>query len=308
MKPRLIVHGGAWDIPADLEAAHVQGVWQAAAEVFPRLQEGMSALDAVEAAVRILEDDPTFDAGRGAVLNARGEIELDAMIMDGATLRFGAVAAVQRILHPITLARAVMERTTHCFLVGSEALQFARSVGIPEVDPQELLTERELVYYREHVQNNPNFTARVAFGPTPMDTVGAVALDQKGNLAAATSTGGTPGKLPGRVGDSPVVGAGAYADNEYGAASATGWGEYILRILLSKLACDLLAGLPAEEAARIAISLLEQRVHGWGGVILIDKQGHYGFAHNTPKMAFAYVTETGEVVAAVAAERKLAAD
>jgi beta-aspartyl-peptidase (threonine type) len=299
MEPRLIVHGGAWDIPDGQVEDHIRGVRRAVSEVFPRLRNGLSALDAVEAAVNVLEEDPTFDSGRGAVLNAQGEIELDAMIMEGAELRYGAVAAVQDILHPVTLARAVMERTEHCFLVGSGAQQFARRIGMPAVQPQELLTEREWNYYQQHVQNNPNYTARQAFEPAPMDTVGAVALDCQGNLAAATSTGGTAGKLPGRVGDSPLLGAGAYADNTSGAASATGWGEYIMRVLLSKTACDLLLSLPADEAARRAVRVLEARVRGLGGVILIDRHGHYGLAHNTPRMAFAYAEPEGQITAGI---------
>ncbi len=298
MQPRLIVHAGAWDIPKEQEAEHLAGIRRAVSEVFPRLEAGMPALDAVEAAVRVLEEDPALNAGRGAVLNARGEIELDAMLMDGKELRVGAVAAVRNILHPVSLARAVMERSEHCFLVGQGALEFARTLGIPEVDPQELLTERELIYYREHVQGNGHCTAAATFGAVPADTVGAAAMDLQGNLAAATSTGGAPGKLPGRVGDSPLVGAGAYADNQTGAASATGWGEYIMRVVLTKTACDLLTDLSAQEAARAAIAVLEQRVHGLGGLIVIDRHGNYGFAHNTPKMAFALMDPGKRVIVA----------
>jgi len=299
MEPRLIVHGGAWDIPDQQVEDHMRGVRRAVSRVFPRLQDGLSALDAVEAAVNVLEEDPTFDSGCGAVLNAQGDIELDAMIMEGAELRYGAVAAVQNILHPVTLARAVMERTEHCFLVGGGAQQFARRIGMAEVDPTELLTEREWTYFQQHVQNNPHYTARQAFQPAPMDTVGAVALDRDGNVAAATSTGGTAGKLPGRVGDSPLLGAGAYADNTSGAASATGWGEFIMRVLLSKTACDLLLSLPAEEAARRAVHVLETRVRGLGGVILIDKHGHYGLAHNTPRMAYAFAETDAHITAGI---------
>jgi beta-aspartyl-peptidase (threonine type) len=226
------------------------------------------------------------------------------MLMEGATLRYGAVAAVRNLLHPVSLARAVMERTEHCLLVGTGAEEFACSIGMPQVDPRELLTEREWDYYVQHVQSNRSYTARESFEPAPMDTVGAVAMDQLGNLAAATSTGGTAGKLPGRVGDSPLIGAGAYADNSSGAASATGWGEYIMRVLLSKTACDLLLTLPAPQAARQAIRVLETRVQGLGGVILIDRHGNYGLAHNTPKMAFAYVDTRGQVVADIRAEHK----
>jgi len=298
MKPKLIVHGGAWSIPEAVETDHIHGVRQSVAEVYPVLQKGMPALDAVEAAVKIMEKDTTFDAGRGAFLNARGEIELDAMIMDGKTLNFGAVAAVQNIFHPITLARAIMEKTEHCFLAGKGAQIFASQIGMTELDPRDLLTPRELQFYKQ-IKDDPNFYTHQPFEPLPKGTVGAVAMDTQGNLAAATSTGGTPRKLPGRVGDSPIIGAGTYANNKYGAASATGWGESIMKILLSKTACDLLKEKTAEEAAQISIELLEESVQGWGGVILIDKNGNYGFANNTTKMAFAYAEPSGEIIAKI---------
>ncbi len=298
MKPRLIVHGGAWSIPDKLDQAHIQGVREAVSQIYPQLEDGISALDAVESAVKILEQDPTFDAGRGAFLNAIGEIELDAMIMDGSTLNFGAVMAVQNMLHPITIARYIMEKTEHCMLAGSGAQNFARQMGIETVDPRDLLTERELEFYQQ-IKNDPSFKSKDPFEPHPKGTVGAVAMDKNGNLAAATSTGGTPRKLPGRVGDSPIVGAGTYADNEIGACSATGWGESIMKVMLSKTACDLLKDCSADIAAENSIQTLEKRVQGWGGVILINKKGHYGFAHNTTKMAFAYADESGNVISKI---------
>jgi beta-aspartyl-peptidase (threonine type) len=297
-KVSLIVHGGAWNIPGELVADHIKGVRRAVAEVFPMLRDGLPALDAVEAAVRILEGDPTFNAGRGSCLNALGEIELDALIMDGSSLNLGAVAAIQNVLHPIAVARMVMERTEHCLLVGPAAQSFAHQMGVRLEDPHELMTARERVFYAK-VRSDPSFTTREPYEPLPMDTVGAVALDKWGNLAAATSTGGTAGKFPGRVGDSPLVGAGAYADNLCGAASATGWGEAIMRVLLSKTACDLLKDHSAQKAAEMAVGSLQQRVQGVGGIILIDRLGNYGFAHNTSKMAFAYAHPSGEVVARI---------
>jgi len=298
-RPSLIVHGGAWSIPPDLQADHIEGVHRAVAEVFPSLQDGLSALDAVEAAVTILEEDPTFNAGRGSCLNAEGKIELDAIIMDGATLNLGAVAAIQDVLHPVRVARAVMEHTEHCLLVGAGAQSLAQQMGTTRLDPRELLTTRKVAFHDE-IRDMPSYTTRTPFEPSSMGTVGAVARDNRGNLAAATSTGGTPGKLPGRVGDSPLVGAGAYADNERGAASATGWGESIMRVLLSKSACDLVAHHPPMDAAQMAMDLLEERVQGLAGIILIDRLGNYGFAHNTSKMAFAYARRSGKVVARIA--------
>ncbi|MCI0494087.1 isoaspartyl peptidase/L-asparaginase [candidate division KSB1 bacterium] len=299
MKPGIIVHGGAWSIPDEYDNDHIQGVYHAVAEIYPHLKNGMSALDAVEFAVKNLEADPTFDAGRGAFLNAIGEIELDAIIADGATLNFGAVAAVQNILHPVSLARLVMERTEHTFLVGTGAQLFARKNGIPELRPEALLTPRELEFY-EQIKNDPKFYSHKPFEPKPNGTVGAVAIDVAGNLAAATSTGGTPRKHPGRVGDSPIIGAGAYADNTLGAASATGWGESIMKILMSKTACDLLQSHSAKVAAEMAVDLLRERVNGWGGIILIDRNGNIGFAHNTTKMAFAYADPSGNIIAKIA--------
>ena len=301
MKARLIVHGGAWNIPEQYESDHLAGVRRTVAEVFPRLQEGGSALDAVEAAVNMLEEDPTFNAGRGATLNAVGEIELDAMIMDGGTLNLGAVAAIRNVLHPVSVARLVMERTEHCLLVGAGAQRFARQMGVPEASPAELLTAREVEFYRKS-RDDPSFRTITPFESRPSDTVGAVAMDNEGNLAAATSTGGTAGKLPGRVGDSPLAGAGTYADNACGAVSATGWGEAVIKTLLAKTACDLMYHHPAQVAAESAVEVLRRRVQGLAGIILIDRRGGYGFAYSTPKMAFAYAAPSGEVVAHIKKE------
>ena len=303
MIPRLIVHGGAWDIPDEFVDDHVAGVKRAVDEIFPLLQKGMSALDAVEKAVNILEEDPTFDAGRGAFLNASGNIELDALIMDGKRLDFGAVCAVANLLNPVTLARKVMGARDFRILVGEGAMQFARECGMEEVDPRELLTDRELDFY-EKIKNDETFSPLNAFsgfgpGETPSDTVGAVALDADGNLACATSTGGTPRKHPGRVGDSPIIGSGGYADNELGAASSTGYGESILRVMLCKTACDFLrTGTPMDAATR-SMDVLLKRGEGYGGVIMISPDGGYGFAHNTPRMAFAYADDAGETRARI---------
>jgi beta-aspartyl-peptidase (threonine type) len=294
MTPRLIVHGGAWNIPDEMDQAHLNGVHKAIEKVYPLLVAGMSALEAVEAAVNSLEADPTFDAGKGSFLNEIGEIELDAMIMDGRDLNFGAVAAVQNILHPVSLAKLVMEKSEHAMLVGRGAQQFADQMNIKQLSPEELLTERELTFY-DQIKNDPDFLTHHPFEGDSHDTVGAVALDVNGNLAAATSTGGTARKAQGRVGDSPIIGAGAYADNQLGAASATGWGESIMKVLLTKALCDYFVNTDSMQAAKAAIELLSKKVNGLGGVIGINAKGQYGFAYNTPKMAFAYANEHGEV-------------
>lgn len=301
MTPKLIVHGGAWNIPDEYDAAHLNGVSNAVKVVYPKMSEGLSALDAVEAAVNILEEDPTFDSGRGAFLNERGEVELDAMVMDGRNLDFGAVAALQNILHPVSVSRKVMEETEHCMLVGDGALIFAKKMGFEELPAEALLTERELVFF-EKIKKEGSFKTHhpFEFQDAPMDTVGAVALDINGNIAAATSTGGTARKLVGRVGDSPICGAGAYADNELGGASATGWGESIMKILLSKTAVDLLGSREAMAAAQESIHILQKKVNGLGGIIGINKSGEYAFAHNTPKMAYAYWdTINGELISRI---------
>ncbi len=298
MIPKLIVHGGAWNIPENLHQAHIEGCRRAVEEVYPGLRDGLPALDAVEQAVHILEDDPTFDAGRGAFLNAAGEIELDAIICDGRTLDFGAVAAVQNMLHPVSAARLVMEKSEHCLLVGHGAQEFLRQHQFPEVAVEELLTDRELEYYKK-IRSDPGFTTRKPFEPHPKGTVGAVAMDSHGNLAAATSTGGTPRKLPGRVGDSPIIGAGAYADGNLGAASATGFGESIMKILLSRTVCDAFNENTAMQAAREGIRLLAERVNGLGGIIGIKRDGEYGYHHNTERMAMAFYDPQKGIVSGI---------
>jgi len=297
----VVVHGGAWAIPDDAVGAHLRGCSRAAEVGSEALARGGTAVDAVEAAVREMEDDPTYDAGRGAFLNREGAIELDACIMDGSSLRAGSVAAVRNILHPVTLARRVMELTDHVMLVGEGANMFAAEVGIPTVPEEELLVGRELERWRR-LREDPLFKARVIFEPpaaarradgveggaTRGDTVGAVALDRDGHMAAATSTGGTPKKRMGRVGDSPIVGAGAYADDAAGAVSATGWGEPIMRACLS---LRVLSPAPPagglEAAARAALQDMLGRFDGRGGVVCVAPGGEVAAVFTTPRMAHA---------------------
>jgi beta-aspartyl-peptidase (threonine type) len=298
-RPALIVHGGAWDIPDDQVDAHISGCRRAAEIGWGLLREGAKAVDAVEAAVRVMEDDPTYNAGRGSHLNVAGEVELDALIMEGATLNAGSVAAVQHIANPVSLARLVMEKTEHVMLAGQGAERFAREHRVPLCPTEALLVGRELERWRE-LQQDPSWRTPQAFGADRFDTVGAVALDIHGNIAAATSTGGTPKKLPGRVGDSPLIGCGAYADNQTGGVSATGWGESLMKVVMSKTTCDFMArGLDAQQAAESAVQLLADRVKGLGGVIVVDTLGRIGMAHNTPRMAHAYATADGDIVARI---------
>jgi L-asparaginase / beta-aspartyl-peptidase len=293
--PCIAVHGGAGhpgpDDPASSgapDAPRLVGVRRAAEEGFAVLARGGSALDAVEVAVRILEDDPTYNAGVGACLGADGEAELDASIMDGATLRCGAVAAVRDVLNPVALARLVLERSEHVLLAGAGASLFARSVGVAAIENGRLVTAAQRARWEAAVR------ARQA--PAGHGTVGAVARDAAGHLAAATSTGGTAMKRPGRIGDTPLVGCGTYADDALAAVSCTGHGERIIQLTLARHAADLAGrGLSAEDAAREAVRLLGERVRGEGGLIVIAPHGPPGFAHNTPLMSRAWTDGTGAV-------------
>jgi len=296
-----MVHGGAWRIAEETHADHVAGTRAAAQAGWDVLCQGGSALDAVEVAVRAMEDDPAFDAGVGSVLNRAGDIEVDAMIMDGRTLALGAVAAVRGIKNPVSLARVIMQDTDHCILVAEGARRFAEEKGIRLCAAAELTVPREIERFRK-LQEVPDYHLSDEFTPDPMDTVGAVAIDQAGDIAAATSTGGVHFKLPGRVGDSPLVGSGAYADNLTGGASATGHGESIMRVLLSKTATDAIGrGLSVQEAADYAIRYMYERVGGYGGLILVDHRGETAFAYNTQHMAVAWVDARGAVHARVKA-------
>ena len=301
----VVVHGGAGNIPAELHAGFEAGCGVAAAAGWSVLARGGSALDAVETAVRILEDDPVFDAGRGAHLNRDGDVELDAAIMDGRTLMAGAVAAVRRIANPISLARRVLSDSEHVFLVSTGAERFAAQMGIPLCDPRDLIVARERMTWekrRDELAAQP--LAPQAGPPTASPstgTVGAAALDMDGNLAVGNSTGGTFFKYPGRVGDTPIIGCGLYADNALGAAVCTGVGEQIMKTVLAKTTVDQIALVGhAATAAKVAIGYFERRIGGQGGVICMSPAGEVGWAFSTPHMGYAYRTEGME-----AAEAKL---
>jgi beta-aspartyl-peptidase (threonine type) len=283
MNPSLILHGGAGVQDPTLREARMQGLRRAYDAAWTILQQGGSALDAVVRAVVELENEPVFNAGVGSCLTEDGEIEMDASVMEGTTFRVGAVGAVRTMRNPILLAKALMETERHIFLVGDGAERFARTQGFPVATCEDLLTERQLRRWQ---------TAQTKDEP---GTVGAVALDKAGHLAAATSTGGIFNKQAGRIGDSPIIGAGTYADDALGASSATGQGEAIIRTTLTRTAVEFLrGGKDPMQAARAAIEFLKKRTADEGGLVLLDSFGRVGYAYNTAAMSLAFVS--GETV------------
>jgi beta-aspartyl-peptidase (threonine type) len=301
--PTLLVHGGAWAIPDDMIEAHKNGVSNALAIGYALLQDGATAVEAVEAAVTILEDDETFDAGRGSFLTRDGRVQLDALLMDGSNLRAGGVACVERLRNPIQAARLVLDKSPHVYFVGAGAEDFAHQHGMALIDNSELVLDRErdrlAAAQADARAGRPDLTfAGDDKSPETAlkshDTVGAVALDSHGNLAAATSTGGTLNKAPGRVGDSSLIGCGCYADNRSAAVSLTGWGEPIMKLVLGKWAVDRVQqGSAPEQAAPDAIGYLYKRLQGHGGIILLGPDGRFGIAHNTPRMAYGIANKDG---------------
>jgi L-asparaginase / beta-aspartyl-peptidase len=295
-QPVLLIHGGAWAMPDDAVAAHENGIANALAAGYALLEKGASAVDAVEAAVAVMEDDDTFDAGRGSFLTQDGRVQMDALLMNGENLRTGGVACVERLRNPIRAARLVLDYSPHVYFVGTGAERFARQNGMALVDNTELIVPRErerlMAFQKAELEGATDTTFS---GPLDShDTVGAVALDANGNIAAGTSTGGTLSKAPGRVGDSSLIGCGCYADNLSAAVSLTGWGEPIMKLVLGKWAVDrVAAGASPQEAAQAAIDYLFARLGGHGGMILLGPDGRVGLAHNTPRMAWGLQTSTG---------------
>jgi beta-aspartyl-peptidase (threonine type) len=271
----LVVHGGAGTIRPEVEDASKAGVERALARGWAILKAGGSGLDACEQAIVELEDDPAFNAGVGSHLNREGKAQLDAILMDGAALRAGAVAAVERIRNPIRLARLVLERGEPVLLAGAGAEAFAQEYGMPLCDPADLVTPVESERWRGRANS------------THLGTVGAVALDSAGNLYAGTSTGGIFLKHPGRVGDSPLIGCGCFADNESAAVSCTGKGELIMKVVMAKSAADFVAaGQHPQAAAEAALNLLERKTGGKAGLILVDRAGRIGVSFSTPHMSW----------------------
>lgn len=292
--PVIIVHGGAGKWPRNRQDAGLRGVERAADVGFRTLRQGGSAMNAVEAAVVSMEDDPVFNAGTGSTLNLLGEIETDAAVMDGKSLQGGGVALLRTVKNPIRLARIVMEKTNHVLLAGDGAQRVAAAFKLPEANlrvekrveewqkARAKLGRGQLVNYEKNRR-----LSRTILPLKTLDTVGALALDKKGDLAAGCSTGGVSLKLPGRIGDSAILGAGLYADNERGAATATGIGEIAMRLVISKKAVDLMSCENAEQAAENTVRMAGLKIGRGLGMITLHKNGGFGVAHNTPNLCWA---------------------
>jgi len=301
---KLVVHGGAGTITRekmtpDMEQQYRAKLAEALQEGYKVLKSGGSSMDAIEAAIRVMEDSPLFNAGKGAVFTSAGTNELDASVMDGASLKAGAAAALRRVKNPISLARLVMDKSRHVMMAGEGAEEFARRQGMKPVSRKYFFTEhrwRQLQEARKkEMQRSAN---RLALNETYLGTVGAVALDQEGRLAAGTSTGGMTNKRPGRVGDSPVIGAGTYADNRTCAVSATGEGEYIIRLGVARDISALMEyqGKSVNEAADMVVMEKLARLGGTGGVIAMDRNGNHAWPFNTSGMYRGFIDADGKIV------------
>ena len=298
----LMIHGGAGALKhiraegSETEFARsIHGVLEQGREI---LVKGGTALDAVEACAILLENDPLYNAGRGSVLNEYGEVELDAAIMNGSDLAAGAVAGIKNIKNPIALARKVLEQSEHVLLIGHGAMEFAELCGVECLPEEYFVIDSRVRQLREAQQiGRMMLDHEDAVEPQQkLGTIGAVALDLKGDLAAATSTGGIVNKRWGRVGDSPIIGAGVFADNETCAVSATGYGEQFLRTVLSKTISDLIyfKGMSAKTAALAGIDYLVDKVNGLGGVVVIDRKGQCAAGHSTSGMIYGWIEQGGE--------------
>nr|XP_046258940.1 isoaspartyl peptidase/L-asparaginase [Scatophagus argus]XP_046258942.1 isoaspartyl peptidase/L-asparaginase [Scatophagus argus]XP_046258943.1 isoaspartyl peptidase/L-asparaginase [Scatophagus argus]XP_046258944.1 isoaspartyl peptidase/L-asparaginase [Scatophagus argus]XP_046258945.1 isoaspartyl peptidase/L-asparaginase [Scatophagus argus] len=285
MLPVVVVHGGAGHVPRERSEMSISGVCSAARAGYAVLQGGGSSMDAVVEAVSQLENNPSFNAGCGSVLNINGDVEMDAFVMDGKTLGNGAVSTVRNIANPIQLARLVMDKTNHACLTAEGANRFARSMGVPEVPQESLITEYSRWRWKQNLEPDAN---PVECQMGKMGTVGAVAVDSEGNVACATSTGGILNKMEGRVGDTPCIGCGGYADNQIGAVSTTGHGEAIMKVVLARLILfHMEQGQSVEAASDLGLACMKSRVAGLGGVITVDPQGHWTARFNSLQMAWA---------------------
>ncbi|KAK4324318.1 hypothetical protein Pmani_005034 [Petrolisthes manimaculis] len=291
LEPVVCVHGGAWDIPENLWTDSIEGVKLAARRGYQVLDDGGSVVDAAEAAVVVLEDCPAFDAGKGSVLTYDEEVEMDAIIMRGSGLEAGAVAAIRNIANPVKVARLIMEKSPHILLAGEGANKFAEAHGVKQVDPDTLVTpDARLELEKYKTFNKAVYSLFNKSDQKGCDTVGCVVVGSSGATAAATSTGGITAKMPGRVGDSPIVGAGAYADDQTGAVSTTGHGESIIKVCLARHIVSLIEkGQTPKDSIRDSLQYMESRVKGFGGAIAVSRIGQVATHFSTPRMPWAYV-------------------
>jgi len=291
----LAIHGGTSDsteLTPELERSIHEGLTQALKAGFLALKEKGTSLDGVEAAVRSLEDNPLFNAGKGAVFTREGVNELDSSIMEGKTKKAGSVASVTTIKNPITAARAVMEKTKHVMLVGDGAEKFASKEGLDIVDPSYFRTDRRWKEHVDQLKKSAGVARHYSLG-----TTGAVALDSKGNLAAGTSTGGLTNKMHGRIGDSPIIGAGTFADNETCAISATGVGEYFIRFSVAHEISSLIRykGWKIARASDELIQKQLKKMGAEGAVIALDPKGNLAMSYNSEFLPRGYVTREGKI-------------
>ncbi|KAG7511738.1 isoaspartyl peptidase/L-asparaginase [Solea senegalensis] len=285
MLPVVVVHGGAGQIPKQRTEQSTLGVCTAVRAAYTILRGGGSSMDAVVEAVTQMEDNPSFNAGHGSVLNAKGGVEMDAIVMEGKTLGSGAVSAVRNIANPVQLARLVMDKTSHACLTAEGASQFARAMGVPEVPEESLITEYSRMRWTKNLAPEAN---PVECQMGKMGTVGAVAVDSEGNIACATSTGGMLNKMEGRVGDTPCIGSGGYADNNVGAVSTTGHGEAIMKVTLARLILfHMEQGHSVEAASDLGLAYMKSRVAALGGVVTVDPRGHWAARFSSRQMSWA---------------------
>jgi len=308
----MVIHGGAGTIlkknmTPEKEAAYIAVLTQALQAGYAEIKAGKTSLDAVEATIHVMENDPHFNAGKGAVFTHDGKNELDAAIMDGKTLMAGSVAGVTTIKNPISAARAVMEKSEHVMMVGAGAEQFAKEAGLEIVDPKYFWTQERWDGLQKAIKedstkavldhgNKKSELLGIKNHDYKFGTVGCVALDKAGNLAAGTSTGGMTNKKYGRVGDAPIIGAGTYCNNETAGISCTGWGEFYIRNVVAKTISDLMEykGLSVAEASKIALDKVG-KMGGDGGLIALDKKGNVAMPFNTEGMYRGAITADGKI-------------
>ncbi len=296
----LMIHGGAGDIShksKDEKKEYIFEIKNILISGKELLKSKSDALNVVEACVQMLEDSPLFNAGKGSVLNEHGKVEMDAGIMNGKDMNAGAVAGIKNVQNPISLAKLVLEKSEHVMLIGEGAIKFGKMNSVKIKDDEYFLTNERIEQFKKAKQSNKVVLDHSVIVNKKFGTVGAVAMDTKGNLAAGTSTGGIVNKKYGRIGDSPIIGAGVFADNQTCAVSATGYGEQFIRTVISKTISDtiLYKKINAQKAAELGIKYLIEKVNGLGGVIVIDSMGNCGQSFSTKGMIRGWLNKEKEI-------------